>query len=75
MLVIQNIIVLSVNLADNVMIGSYSEAALSGVAAVNQIQFVYNLFITSLGDAMVVLGSQYWGKATQNQSKKSPRAH
>ena len=70
MLVIQNIIVLSVNLADNVMIGSYSEAALSGVAAVNQIQFVYNLFITSLGDAMVVLGSQYWGKGDTKSIKK-----
>lgn len=69
-LVIQNIIVLSVNLADNVMIGSYSETALSGVAAVNQVQFVYNLLITSLGDAMVVLGSQYWGKGDTKSIKK-----
>lgn len=70
MLVIQNVIVLSVNLADNVMIGSYSETALSGVAAVNQIQFVYNLLIVSLGDAMVVLGSQYWGKGDRESIKK-----
>lgn len=70
MLVIQNIIVLSVNLADNVMIGSYSETALSGVAAVNQIQFVFNLLIGSLGDAMVALGSQYWGKADVKSIKK-----
>ena len=70
MLVIQNVIVLSVNLADNVMIGSYSETALSGVAAVNQIQFVYNLLVVSLGDAMVVLGSQYWGKGDTKSIKK-----
>ena len=69
-LVIQNVIVLSVNLADNVMIGSYSETALSGVAAVNQIQFVYNLLVVSLGDAMVVLGSQYWGKGDTKSIKK-----
>ena len=40
-LVLQNIITISVNLADNVMLGAYSETALSGAAAVNQIQFVY----------------------------------
>lgn len=70
MLVIQNVIVLSVNLADNVMIGSYSEIALSGVAAVNQVQFVFNLLVVSLGDAMVVLGSQYWGKGDTKSIKK-----
>ena len=32
-LILQNVVVLSVNLADNVMIGAYSETALSGVAA------------------------------------------
>lgn len=69
-LVIQNIIVLSVNLADNIMIGSYSETALSGVAAVNQIQFVFNLLIGSLGDAVVALGSQYWGKEDIKSIKK-----
>ena len=40
-LVLQNVITLSVNLADNMMLGAYSETALSGVAAVNQIQFVF----------------------------------
>ncbi|MDO5477774.1 MAG: MATE family efflux transporter, partial [Clostridia bacterium] len=62
MLVLQNVIVLGVNLADNIMIGSYSETALSGVAAVNQIQFVFQQIIMGCGDAIVVLGSQYWGQ-------------
>lgn len=34
-LVFQNVISLSVNLADNIMLGAYSETSLSGVAAVN----------------------------------------
>ena len=34
MLVLYNIITLGVNLADNVMIGAYSEIAMSGVSAV-----------------------------------------
>ncbi len=61
-LVLQNIIVLSVNLADNVMIGSYSETSLSGVAVINQIQFVLQQLVNAVGDVIVVLGSQYWGQ-------------
>ena len=70
MLVLQNVIVLGVNLADNIMIGSYSETALSGVAAVNQIQFVFQQFIMGCGDAIVVLGSQYWGQKRCGEIKK-----
>ena len=47
-LVLQNVITLSVNLADNMMLGAYSETALAGVAAVNQIQFVYQQLLISL---------------------------
>lgn len=61
-LVLHNIIVLAVNLADNIMIGSYSEVSLSGVASVNQIQFVFHQIITGCGDALVMVGSQYWGQ-------------
>ena len=32
-LVLHNVIILGVNLADNIMIGSYSETSLAGVAA------------------------------------------
>ena len=61
-IVLQNVIVLSVNLADNIMIGGYSEPALAGVAAVNQVQFVYHQLVLGIGDALVVLASQYWGQ-------------
>lgn len=66
-LVLENVIMLSVNLADNIMIGSYSETALSGVAAVNQVQFVFQQLIRGIGDSIVILGSQYWG---QNRTKE-----
>ena len=59
---LQNVIVLSVNLADNIMIGGYSESALAGVAAVNQVQFVYHQLVLAIGDALVALASQYWGQ-------------
>ena len=69
-LVLQNVISLSVNLADNLMLGSYSETALSGVAAVNQIQFVYQQILTAIGDGLVILCSQYWGKKQTGPMKK-----
>lgn len=62
MLVLQNVIALSVNLADNVMVSSYSETALSGVAAVGQLQFLLQQLVMASGDALVSIGSQYWGK-------------
>ena len=61
-LMLEQAVVLSVNLADNLMLGTYSEAALSGVAAVNQIQFVYQQVVYAIGNAVIILASQYWGK-------------
>ena len=61
-LMMEQAVVLSVNLADNVMLGTYSEAALSGVAAVNQLQFVYQQIVYAVGNAVIILGSQYWGQ-------------
>lgn len=61
-LMMQQAVVLSVNLADNVMLGSYSETALSGVAAVNQIQFILQQLVFGFSNGMVVLASQYWGR-------------
>lgn len=62
LLVLQNVLSLSVNLSDNIMLGGYSEAALSGVTAVNQIQFIFQQMLNAVGDGAVILGTQYWGK-------------
>lgn len=69
-LVLQNVITLSVNLADNIMLGAYSETSLAGVAAVNQIQFVYQQLLIAVGEGMVILCSQYWGKKQIRPMKK-----
>ncbi len=61
-LVLQNVIVLAVNLLDNWMLANYDQGALSGAYMVNNIQFVVQNLIAGIGDAMVVLCSQYWGK-------------
>lgn len=69
-LVLHNIIILGVNLADNIMIGSYSETALSGVGAINQIQFIFQQIVLSAGSGLVALGSQYWGQERTKEIKK-----
>lgn len=70
MLVLQNVVTLSVNLADNIMLGAFSETALSGVTTVNQVQFVFQQLLMALGDGLVIFGSQYWGKKETEPVRK-----
>ena len=69
-IILQNVISLGVNLADNLMLGRYAEAALSGATAVNQIQFIYQNILIGVGDGMVILASQYWGAGRTDPIKK-----
>ena len=66
----QTLIVFSVNLADSVMLGRYSEVAMSGVSLANQIQFLLQCLINGVGSGLVTLGSQYWGKKDVASVKK-----
>ena len=59
---LQNLVTFAVNLADNIMIGGYSQDALSGVAMVNQIQFLVQMIVMGVGGGIVALGAQYWGR-------------
>lgn len=58
---LQNVITCFVGLVSNVMIGSYSQDALSGVALANQVQFLLQMLAGGLGDGMAVMTAQYWG--------------
>lgn len=69
-LMLEQAVILSVNLADNLMLGTYSEASLAGVAAVNQIQFVFQQLVYAVTNAMIVLGSQYWGKKRPKEVRR-----
>lgn len=59
---LQNIIAMSVGLADNLMVGSLGELALSGVYAANQLQNLLHMLVIGLSTALTVLAVQYWGK-------------
>ncbi|MEG2603326.1 MAG: MATE family efflux transporter [Clostridia bacterium] len=58
---LQNVIVCFVGLADNVMLGAFSQDALSGVALANQVQFLLQMLIGAVGEGMAVIAAQYWG--------------
>jgi len=59
----QNLVTFSVNLADNIMLGRYSESTLAAAAMVNQIQFLLQMMCMSgIGMGALVIVSQYWGK-------------
>ncbi|MCI2049614.1 MAG: MATE family efflux transporter [Lachnospiraceae bacterium] len=61
-LAVQNLLDYGVNLADNIMLGSYSQTALSGAAAVNQIQFFVQAVAIGIAESLATVGAQYWGQ-------------
>lgn len=61
-LALQNLVVFGVNLADSVMLGAYSELALSGTAVCNQVQFFLQMLASGVSAGMTVICSQNWGK-------------
>ncbi len=67
---LQNVIVFAVNLADNVMLGAYSESSLSGVALVNQIQFFLQMVVMGVGEGIIVLSSRCWGRKDMEPIRK-----
>lgn len=59
---LQNIITYMVTLADNIMVGSLGETALSGVYMANQIMSFIQMLVIGLSTSCTVLATQYWGK-------------
>ena len=67
---LQNVIAYSVNMADNLMLGSYSQVTLSGAATVNQIFFMVQQLSVGICDSLVIIGSQYWGRKNVSALRK-----
>ncbi|MCI8992466.1 MAG: MATE family efflux transporter [Eubacterium sp.] len=67
---LQQLAALAVNMADNIMLGTYTELALSGATLVNQIQFILQQIAAGIGMGIVVLASQYWGQRRTEPIKK-----
>ena len=67
---LQQLAALAVNMADNIMLGTYTELALSGATLVNQIQFTLQQIAAGIGMGIVVLAAQYWGQCRTDPIKK-----
>ncbi len=67
---LQQLAALAVNLADNIMLGTYTELALSGATLVNQLQFTLQQIAAGVGMGIVVLASQYWGEGRTGPIKQ-----
>ena len=59
---LQNLVTFSVGLADNVMIGSLGDAAISGVYMGNQIQTLLQIVSSGIEGSILILAAQYWGR-------------
>ena len=58
----QNLINVSVGLADNLMVGSLGEYAVAGVHLANQVQIILFMLVMGIAATITLLASQYWGK-------------
>lgn len=58
----QGLISMSVNLLDNIMVGSLGDVPFSSVALGNQLSTLMNFFIRGVTGGSAVMISQYWGK-------------
>ena len=67
---LQNLVAYSVNMLDNIMLGSYNQNALSGAATVNQIYFIVNQIALAIGNALIAITSQYWEAIRPNLSER-----
>lgn len=67
---LQNLITFAVNFADNLMIGSLGDDAISGVYVANQLQTVVQMFVAGIEGAILILAAQYWGKRDSSSIRK-----
>ena len=61
-MIIQNAITNFVSFLDNIMVGQLGPEAISAVATVNQLNFVFSLAVFGAASAGSIYGAQYFGK-------------
>ena len=67
---LQNLVTFAVSFADNVMIGSLGDDAISGVYIGGQLQSVLQMFVGGIEGAILILAAQYWGKKDTQSIRK-----
>lgn len=67
---LQNAVTFAVNFADNLMVGTLGDSAISGVYVGNQLQTVLQMFVAGIEGAILILAAQYWGKRDTGSIRK-----
>ena len=67
---LQNAVTFAVNFADNLMVGSLGDSAISGVYVGNQLQTLLQMFVAGIEGAILILAAQYWGKRDTGSIRK-----
>ena len=60
-MIIQQVIAVTLNLADTIMVGKVGENALAAVGAANQIYFIFGVVLFGVFSGAAVHAVQYWG--------------
>ncbi len=69
-IILQNLVTYSVTLADNLMIGSLGDVAVSGVYLGGQIQTILQVLTAGIEAAILLLSAQYWGRRDTQSIRK-----
>lgn len=67
---LRNLVTFLITFADNLMVNSLGDVAVSGVYIGSQLQIFLQLFTMGFADALVILGAMYWGKKDYSTIKK-----
>lgn len=68
-IMVQSLIMASVNLIDTIMIGKLGEKSIASLGITNQYFMLYSILIVGLYTGVGVLISQYWGKDNRDKIK------
>ena len=67
----QNLISSSLNMVDNLMIGSMGGSPLAAVGFANQLYFLFNLFVFGASSGCAIFIAQFWGKKDIKNIRKT----
>ena len=69
-IVVQNLIISSVSMADVIMLGRVDQTSISASSLAGQVQFLLNIVFFGLGSALTILAAQYSGKGDKRAVSK-----
>ncbi|WP_066872075.1 MATE family efflux transporter [Clostridium mediterraneense] len=69
-IVIQNLLMTSLNMADTLMVGALGDIPVAAVGIGNQVSFLVQLFMVGIAGGCSVFVAQFWGKKDKKNIKK-----